>query len=83
VLSFSQLEDVQRCREAPTFLFSGAYVAARRRHTLMMLTRQRTALLALLSNFESGEEWVDLGETLGELLGNWRVRKEGARLFSA
>jgi hypothetical protein len=28
---------VGRCREAPTFLFSGAWVAARRRHTLMML----------------------------------------------
>ena len=44
---------------------------------------QRTTLGTLLSNFESGEEWIDLGETLGELLDNWRVRKEGARLFSA
>ncbi len=43
---------------------------------------QRTALVALLSNFESGDECIDLGETLGELLGHWRVRKEGARLFS-
>jgi hypothetical protein len=32
-----QLEDVQQSREAPTFLFSGAYVAARRRHGPMML----------------------------------------------
>ena len=39
VLLNPQLEDVQRCREAPTFLFSGAYVAARRRHTPMMLIR--------------------------------------------
>jgi hypothetical protein len=37
VLSVTQLEDVRRDREAPTFVFSGAYVAARRRHGPMML----------------------------------------------
>jgi hypothetical protein len=36
-LLIPQLEDVRWVREAPTFLFSGGYVAARRRHTLMML----------------------------------------------
>jgi len=36
-----QLEDVQQSREAPTFLFSGAYVAARRCHPHMMLIRRK------------------------------------------
>ena len=34
-----RLEDVRWAREAPTFLFSGTYVAARRHHTLMVLIR--------------------------------------------
>jgi hypothetical protein len=38
-LLIPQLKDVRWVREAPTFLFSGAYVADRRRHTLMMLIR--------------------------------------------
>jgi alpha-ketoglutarate-dependent taurine dioxygenase len=37
VLLNPQLENVRRAREAPTFLFSGAYVEARRRHAPMML----------------------------------------------
>jgi len=32
-----QLEDVRRGREAPTFVFSGTYALARRRHDPMML----------------------------------------------
>ncbi len=34
VLLNSQLEEVRRGREAPTFVLSGNYVAARRRHPL-------------------------------------------------
>jgi len=34
----AQLEDVRRGREAPSFVISGTYVVARRRHGPMMLT---------------------------------------------
>ena len=42
----AQLEDVRRGREAPSFVISGTYVVARRRHGPMMLTLFRVVAQA-------------------------------------
>ncbi len=55
VLSFVQLEDVQRGREAPTLLISGTYVTARRHHPLMMLSLGGSGVRILLTGYEKSK----------------------------
>lgn len=57
-----QLEDVRRIREAPTFLFWKACVAARRRHTLMMLSARCPDVRLLLTG-NSGPEFLSMMRT--------------------